>query len=272
MAISFLPLFSKGDKGRFPNLPLLKGGLLRQKNLCNVLLSFQSSVVLLLVALLTLTAWPLFAHQGGELRTSREVAEPYLSQAYRVVMPQTTGGLSGVVKTLEGALVREALVYLKGVHEGKDFFIKEPLVLDQREGVFMPHVLVVPLGGTVELRNSDSEMHNLHSFSAKNASFNEGIAEGGPSLLKKFDLVEVVRLGCDIHKEMRAWIIVRDNPYYALTDEGGRFNITEVPPGTYQLSLWHEDLDKAEQSGLTIKITIEPDTTLEVDFYLTPKK
>ncbi len=224
-----------------------------------------------LIALLTFLSLPLFAHQGGEIKSLNEEAESYPPQEYRVIGTQATGSLSGVVSVLGGGSVKEALVYFRGMSQGKDFAVAGPLVLDQKAEAFVPHVLVVPVGGTVELRNSDSEMHNIHSSSVKNPAFNEGMAAGGNSLFKKFDQVEVVRLGCNVHKEMGAWIVVRDNPYYALTDKDGRFNITGIPPGTYKLSLWHEDLDKEQRSSLTTEVTVEPDTTLEVDFYLTPR-
>jgi hypothetical protein len=133
-------------------------------------------------------------------------------------------------------------------------------------------VLVVPVGATVELRNSDSEVHNVHSFAVKNSPFNEAIPEGGLPLIKRFDRVEIVRLGCELHQEMAAWIVVRDNPYYALTDKDGHFSIIEIPPGTYQLLLWHEDLDKKERTSFATEVNVEPNATLEVDFYLTPKE
>ncbi|MFN3466391.1 MAG: carboxypeptidase regulatory-like domain-containing protein [Candidatus Brocadiales bacterium] len=229
-------------------------------------------VILLLIVLLTLFSPSLLAHQGGETKVLKEEAESYLPQAYRVIGTQASGGLSGIVTVLGGRPVKEALVYLKDISQGKDFSVAEPLVLDQRDKLFVPHVLVVPVGSTVELRNSDPEMHNLHASSVKNPAFNEGMPEGGTSLLKRFEQVEIVRLGCDLHQEMRAWIVVRDNPYYALTGKDGRFNIIDIPPGTYKLSLWHEDLDKEQRSSLTTEVTIEPDATLEVDFYLNPKK
>jgi plastocyanin len=228
--------------------------------------------ILLTIVLLALLSPSALAHQGGEIKPTKEVAESYLPQGYSVLRTEATGSLLGMVKTLEGRPVKESLVYLKGVQQGKGFNVTEPLVLDQRDETFSPHVLVVPAGGIVELRNSDSEMHNLHSSSIKNPSFNEGIPEGGTSIRKKFDMVEVVRLGCDIHKEMCAWIVVRDNPYYALTGEDGHFSITEIPPGTYEFLLWHEDLDPKERASFTTKIDIEPNTTLEVDFYLTTKE
>ncbi|HHT9119440.1 MAG TPA: carboxypeptidase regulatory-like domain-containing protein [Candidatus Hypogeohydataceae bacterium YC41] len=231
--------------------------------------------ILPFLIVLTFLASSLSAHQGAEVSgplPSKGEAGSHLPQNYKVINTQASGSLKGSVMVLGGGPVREALVYLKGITEGRDYDVAGPLVLDQKGETFVPHVLVVPVGGSVELRNSDSEMHNLHSLSVKNASFNEGIPEGGTAIFKKFDKVEAVRVGCDIHKEMSAWIVVRDNPYYALTDENGHFSIAEIPPGTYQLLLWHEDLDKMERDGFATDVTIDPSATLEVDFYLTPRE
>ncbi|HHT9131850.1 MAG TPA: hypothetical protein ACFYED_05125, partial [Candidatus Tripitaka californicus] len=135
-----------------------------------------------LIILLTFLSPPLLAHQGGETRALTDEAESYLPQAYRVVDVLASGSLSGVVKVLGGRPLKEALVYVKNVSQGKDFSVPGPLVLDQKDKLFVPHVLVVPVGSTVELRNSDPEMHNLHASSGKNPAFNEGMPEGSTSL------------------------------------------------------------------------------------------
>src|SRR3990170_4507380 len=115
--------------------------------------------------------------------------------------------------------------------------------LDQKECLFIPHVLAIPVGSSVDLLNSDNVMHNLHSWAIKNAAFNEGVSGGG-ILTKKFDFAEVVKITCDVHKWMSAFIVVKTNPYFAVTDENGNFKIENVPAGKYKIEAWQEQLGK----------------------------
>lgn len=184
--------------------------------------------------------------------------------------------------------VKNAVVYLTGVDKGKAFVgprvaaekhghggVGEvpseaasggEYTLDQKECTFIPHVQIMPAGGTVELRNGDPLMHNLHSYSMKNSSFNESIPGDGKPVHKQFDYPEVIKVGCDVHKWMSAWIVVRDNPYCAVTKEDGSFSITDVPPGTYKLHIWHEAASKGDLKKLTKEVTIEPKKEVKIDF------
>src|SRR3989338_818154 len=89
---------------------------------CPPPLPFTLMVILPLIILLTFLSTPLLAHQGAETRALTDEAESFLPQAYRVVGPQASGGLSGVVQVLGGRPVKEALVYVKNVSQGKDFY------------------------------------------------------------------------------------------------------------------------------------------------------
>jgi plastocyanin len=184
--------------------------------------------------------------------------------------------------------VKNAVVYLVGVAKGKAFAgpraeaekhghggtgevpaelgASGEYTLDQKECTFIPHVQVIPAGGMVELRNGDPLMHNLHSYSMKNSSFNESIPGDGKPIHKKFDYPEVIKVGCDVHKWMNAWVVVRDNPYYAVTAEDGSFKITDVPPGTYKLSIWHEAASKEDLKKLVKDITVEAKKEIKADF------
>ncbi|HHT9118943.1 MAG TPA: hypothetical protein ACFYD3_00135 [Candidatus Hypogeohydataceae bacterium YC41] len=184
--------------------------------------------------------------------------------------------------------VKNAVVYLTGVSKGKAFTGPaaqatedekhghggageapgkgyEEYALNQKECNFIPHVQVIPAGGSVELRNGDPLMHNLHSFSMKNSSFNESIPGDGKPVHKKFDYPEMIKVGCDVHKWMNAWIVVRDNPYYAVTKEDGSFSITDIPAGTYKLGIWHEAGNKEDLKKLTKDVTIEPKKEVKID-------
>ena len=137
--------------------------------------------------------------------------------------------------------------------------------LDQKECLFIPHVLAIPVGSSVDLLNSDNVMHNLHSWAIKNAAFNEGVSGGG-ILTKKFDFAEVVKITCDVHKWMSAFIMVKTNPYFAVTDENGNFKIENVPAGKYKIEAWQEKLGKK-----TVDIAVNAKEDAVVDFVYTKK-
>lgn len=117
----------------------------------------------------------------------------------------------------------------------------EKFVVDQKNCVFTPHVRVVPVGATVEFKNSDEMSHNVHSLGAANPPANLSIL-GGQSGTQKFDWAEKVGIKCDIHDWMSAWLVVTKNRFHALTDEKGEFTIKDIPPGKYKVQVWHEKL------------------------------
>lgn len=161
--------------------------------------------------------------------------------------------------------IKNVVVSLVDIAEGKKGEMKT-VALDQKECTFNPHVLPVSSGTSVDLLNGDNVMHNLHSWSIKNAAFNEGVSGGG-KMTKKFDIPEVVKITCDVHKWMSAYIVIKANPYFALTDENGHFKIENVPPGTYKIEAWQEKLGK-KSSDVTVKSKEET----VVDFIHTAKK
>jgi hypothetical protein len=115
--------------------------------------------------------------------------------------------------------------------------------MDQKALLFQPHVLIVPLGATVEFKNSDKVQHNIFwpSISGnKKLSHNMGTWPSGESRNFKFDTAGVVPLLCNVHPEMSAYVIVSPTPYFALTDDAGNFTIANVPDGSYSVVGWHE--------------------------------
>lgn len=170
-------------------------------------------------------------------------------------------GLGGVV------------VFIDGIQKGKAWKepAKEPAwggyVLDQKGCVFIPYIQVVPKGVQLIMRNSDPVLHNTHAYeligTARRTLFN--LAQPNPGdITKEIKLrrEQQIKVECDAHDFMHAWIFVADNPYYQVTDEKGSFEIGDVPPGTYKLKVWHPTLGAKEKEvkvadGAKVEVSFE---------------
>ena len=113
--------------------------------------------------------------------------------------------------------------------------------LNQRDERFVPHVLAITAGTWVDFPNSDMTYHNVFSLSKGN-EFNLGRYASGRSRAVRFDRPGIVRVFCEIHSHMSAFILVFAHRFFAVTDEEGRYRIDGVPPGTYGLAVWNETL------------------------------
>jgi plastocyanin len=117
----------------------------------------------------------------------------------------------------------------------------KPVVLDQNGCIYRPRVVVAQAGQQVEIRNSDQTLHNIHTYKGKSTLFNEIHVQGTPPRVKPAPKVgDVVKFKCDVHPWMTAWLLVTDNPYFAVSGDDGRFEIPQVPPGKYTVEVWHE--------------------------------
>jgi plastocyanin len=112
-------------------------------------------------------------------------------------------------------------------------------VIDQRRQTFVPHVLAIAVGTTVDFPNHDPMLHNV--FSASPAKrFDLGMYGEGETRSVTFDAPGVVRIGCNAHAAMEAFVVVHANPYLAVTDSHGAYTIEGVPPGSHRIRVWHE--------------------------------
>jgi plastocyanin len=135
---------------------------------------------------------------------------------------------------------RTSVVYLETAPRGA-FEVPAPgrAVLDQRNETFVPHVLAVTVGTTVEFPNSDLVYHNVFSLS-KAKRFDLGRYPRGESRAVRFDRPGMVRVFCEIHSHMSAFVLVFAHRFFDTTDDAGRYRIEGVPPGTYTLAVWNE--------------------------------
>jgi plastocyanin len=135
----------------------------------------------------------------------------------------------------------------------------------QKDKRFIPHVLAVPLGATVEFRNDDDFFHNVFSISKPN-DFDLGFYKSGASREQVFAAPGPVSLLCNIHTSMNGWVYVSDSPWFGQADVQGRFTVKNVPPGKYVVEVWHEwAANKSEQAvkvvaGMTeLALTVDGD-------------
>ena len=116
------------------------------------------------------------------------------------------------------------------------------VVLDNKHCAFTPHVQVATPGSELLLKNSDPILHTVHARLGKETLFNVGLPKWR-QVSKRLDRIGVMRIDCDVlHTWMSAAIIVTDTPYFALTDDAGRFKIDGLPAGEYDMEVWHERL------------------------------
>ena len=135
-------------------------------------------------------------------------------------------------------------VYVDAIPDKKFDAPKEPVVIDQRKMAFMPHVVAVQQGTTVEFLNSDPVGHNVYwpSISGnKKLAHNLGTWPKGEKKPFQFNDVGVASLLCNVHPEMSGYVVVSPTPYFAVTDKDGNFEIKNVPAGKYTLKTWSED-------------------------------
>ncbi len=147
-----------------------------------------------------------------------------------------------------GGGIANAVVRIKGITAGKAFKTDEPPTLDQRVCQFRPHVTLVPAGGTLSVLNSDGILHNVHTYGEANAPVNKAQPGFKKQIQIEFAKPETMRVECDAHPWMKGWVVVQEDPYYAVTDENGTFSIAEVPAGTYEVEVWQETLGKQTAS------------------------
>jgi polysaccharide lyase family 4-like protein len=159
--------------------------------------------------------------------------------------------------------VQDVVVYLKDVQKGKEPGkpAKKPEI-NNHKCQFEPHVQAVPVGSIV-IVNSDPVMHNTHGFLGKQTVFNQALPTKGMRIEKPIKKPGMMRVECDTHGWMLAWIYAAEHPYYAVTKKDGTFSIPDVPPGSYTLVAWQEYTD-ATEVPVTVKSKEAAQQTIEL--------
>lgn len=183
----------------------------------------------------------------------------------------TGGTISGAVTLLEkkGRPAQDAsdvVVYVEGAADAAPS--PQDVSVVMRRKAFEPHLAVVPVGSTVRFPNEDPIFHNVFSVSGQNR-FDLDLYKKPKSGAWTFRHPGVVRVYCNIHPQMSAIVLVRENPWFTRATAEGRFRIEEVPAGSYTLKAWHERV--AEEAAVTVRVPaeggVEASLTLDASRY-----
>jgi plastocyanin len=206
------------------------------------------------------TAW------GGTIRgTVRFTGASFEQKKLPVTVDHSVCGIEkdaeDIVLSPEKGL-RNVVVSLQAPPPGVKGPVALPMVqMDQEQCVFVPRLVLVPTGGTVEFLNSDRLLHNLHSASKENRIFNR-TQPRGRTIPIVFEKPEIIRVDCDLHPWMRAWLVVAEHPFYAVTNDRGEFVLDNVPPGEHTLRFWQESLGTVTKD---VTVRDEAITTVTVE-------
>jgi hypothetical protein len=163
----------------------------------------------------------------------------------------------------DGKTLGNVFVYVK---DGLGNYIYDtptaPAKIDQQNCRYHPHVFGIRVNQPLEIVNSDPTLHNIHALPKGNAEFNTGQPIQGMKTTHTFSAKEVmVPFKCDVHGWMNAYVGVLDHPYFAVTEKDGKFELKDLPAGTYTLEAWHEKLGTQ-----TASVTLGPKETKDIAF------
>ena len=173
------------------------------------------------------------------------------------------GEISGELKCRGVRDCSDVVVYIDKINEDVEI-PKEHVVMNQKNLKFLPHVIPIVVGTTVDYLNSDDVLHNVFSPDKCAEKFNLGTWSKGKTRSYTYNDIDcgAVML-CNVHPEMEAWILVLKNKYFYKTDKDGKYAIKDVPPGKYELKVWHEKI-----KGKPQEVEITSDETVTVNFKL----
>jgi plastocyanin len=194
---------------------------------------------------------------GPKAKTINMAAEPACSKA------RTSPAMTEEVVTGEGGALANVVVYVKTGLEGYSFPAPAAAAKIEQQGCqYHPHVVAMQVGQNIDVVNSDQTTHNIHPIPKDNREWNESQPPGAAPIEKSFTREEIaIPVKCNVHPWMKAYMAVLPNPYFQVTDKDGKFDLKNLPPGTYTLAAWHELYGPSEQT-----VTVGPKESKNVTF------
>lgn len=161
-----------------------------------------------------------------------------------------------------GSTMGNVYVYVKsGLPSQKWPVPKEAAVLDQRGCVYVPHTIAIQAGQTLDILNSDGITHNVNAKCMKNPKFNAGMPGARTKMSKTFDKPEICTFKCDVHPWMQANLAISEHPFFAVTKDDGKYQIANLPAGSYEIEAWH-----AKLGTKVAKVSVGASDSQTIDF------
>ncbi len=165
--------------------------------------------------------------------------------------------------------VENVVVFIKNIQAGAAA-PRQEAVVDNYKCAFVPHVGIGYAGSPLVFKDSDPLFHNIHTYMEDRTYYNVGLPFKGAKVTKILTRPGLIEITCDAHPWMHGWLYVFDNPYAAITNAKGEFDIKDVPPGTYTVEAWHEALGTVELGN--VRVESGKTATIKLDFKKAPKK
>lgn len=137
------------------------------------------------------------------------------------------------------------------------------VVLDQKGCEYHPHVLVLPVGATLEILNPDGILHNVHTYSKSNSPINLAQPKFKKTMTVNFDKPEIIEVKCDVHSWMNGWFFVTASPHVSVSDSHGSFQLSNLPAGEHVVEIWHEQFGKQTK---TVKLGANETVTVNFEY------
>ena len=190
----------------------------------------------------------LTAEEAAEAMKKLEEAQQKLKRAVKnLPKVDNAGSITGVVTCQKMRNNADAVVFIEKVGDNKFAPPAEHAIIDQLNLTYVPRVVAMQKGTTVDFPNSDAVRHNVFSPPTAAFQFNLGTYPTGVVKEVLFDVVGETPLLCNVHAEMAGYAVTFENPYFAITDKDGNYTIEGLPPGKYVVKTWHEKLKEVSQ-------------------------
>ena len=183
-----------------------------------------------------------------KMRNISMAAEPACAKTH------STPPTSEEVVTGDGGALANVVVYVKSGLDGYSFPTPAaPVKIEQQGCQYHPHVVAMEVGQNIDVVNDDQTTHNIHPIPTVNREWNESQPPGAAPIEKSFAREEIaIPVKCNVHPWMKAYMAVLSNPYFQVTDKDGKFDLKNLPPGTYTVVAWQELYGASDPQTVTI--------------------